>query len=226
MAIERTVLGRPVSPLTRRRIDNFKANRRGFGSLLLFLGLFGVSLGAEFIANDKPLLLRYQGRWHVPVLKVYAEAEFGGIFQTEADYRSAELRRLVETEGGGWMLWPPIRYAFDTYKKDIPAGMSAPTPPRAGDNWLGTDDQARDVLAGTAAVRGHVAVIDGIVAGLQNSNTNQGDSRADDCHRYVQQALARSNRHALRRVLQSIASWPDRTARAARELGPKGLEGP
>ena len=147
MATGPTFLGRRVSPLTRRRIDNFKANRRGYGSLLVFLALFGISLCAEFIANDKPLLLRSQGHWYVPVLKVYSEASFGGIFQTEADYRSAELRRLVVTEGGGWMLWPPIRYAFDTYKKDIPAGMSAPTPPRAGDNWLGTDDQARDVLA-------------------------------------------------------------------------------
>ncbi|MEO8083862.1 MAG: ABC transporter permease [Ardenticatenales bacterium] len=147
MAAGPTFLGRRVSPLTRRRIDNFKANRRGYRSLLIFLVLFGISLGAELIANDKPLLLDFKGHVYVPVFNVYSEATFGGIFQTEADYRSAELRRLVVTEGGGWMLWPPIRYAFDTYKKDIPAGMSAPTPPRAGDNWLGTDDQARDVLA-------------------------------------------------------------------------------
>jgi len=147
MAQGSSFLGRRVSPLTRRRIDNFKANRRGFASLLIFLGLFGVSLFAEVIANDKPLLVHHRGHWYVPVLKVYSEATFGGVFQTEADYRSAELRRLVEVEGGGWMLWPPIRYAFDTYKKDLPPGMSAPTPPQAWDNWLGTDDQARDVLA-------------------------------------------------------------------------------
>lgn len=147
MADGPTFLGRRVSPLTRRRIDNFKANRRGYRSLLIFLALFGLSLCAEIIANDKPLLLGYKGHVYAPVLHVYSEATFGGIFQTEADYRSAELQRLVVTDGGGWMLWPPIRYAYDTYKRDIPAGMSAPTPPRAFDNWLGTDDQARDVLA-------------------------------------------------------------------------------
>ncbi len=142
-----TFLGRPVSPLTRRRIDNFKANRRGYWSLWIFAVLFFITLFAELIANDKPLVVRYRGGWYFPVARVYSEEAFGGIFKTEADYRSAEVRRLIEEEGGGWMLWPPIRYAYNTYNKDLPPGVSAPSPPTAWDNWLGTDDQARDVLA-------------------------------------------------------------------------------
>jgi len=141
-----TILGRPVSPLTRRRVDNFKDNKRGYWSLCLFVALFFLSLFAELIANDRPLVVRYHERWHFPVLRVYSEATYGGIFQTEADYRSAEVRRLIES-AGGWMLWPPVRYSFNTYKKDLPPGVSAPSPPTAWDNWLGTDDQARDVLA-------------------------------------------------------------------------------
>jgi microcin C transport system permease protein len=141
-----TLFGRPVSPLTRRRVDNFKANKRGYWSLWIFLVLFFVSLFAELIANDRPLVVRFEDGWYFPVFAVYAETTFGGIFKTEADYRSKEVQRLIE-ENGGWMLWPLIRYKHNTYKKDLPPGVSAPSPPTAWDNWLGTDDQARDVLA-------------------------------------------------------------------------------
>lgn len=141
-----TLLGRPVSPLTRRRVDNFKANKRGYWSLWIFLVLFFVSLFAELIANDRPLVVRFEDGWYFPALKVYSETTFGGIFKTEADYRSKEVKRLIE-EHGGWMLWPPVRYKYNTYKKDLPPGVAAPSPPTAWDNWLGTDDQARDVLA-------------------------------------------------------------------------------
>ncbi|MCE7937600.1 ABC transporter permease [bacterium] len=142
-----TFLGRPISPLTRRRIDNFRANRRGYGALWIFGVLFALSLVAELWANDKPLVVRHAGNWYVPIFATYPETTFGGIFKTEADYRSAEVQRLIEDEGDGWIVWPPVRYSYDTYKKDLPPGVGAPSPPTAFDNWLGTDDQARDVLA-------------------------------------------------------------------------------
>jgi microcin C transport system permease protein len=143
---QHTFLGRPISPLTRRRIDNFKANKRGYWSLWIFLILFVSSLFAELIANDKPLLVRYEGHYYFPVLKQYPETTFGGIFKTEADYRSQAVQTLIAA-GNGRIIWPPIRYHYDTFKKDLPPGTSAPSPPTWGDNWLGTDDQARDVLA-------------------------------------------------------------------------------
>ncbi len=142
-----TFLGRPISPLTRRRIDNFKANKRGYWALRIFLILFTLSLFAEFIANDKPLAVHYKGGWYFPVLRSYPETTFGGVFRTEADYRSEAVRKLIEVDGGGRMWWPIIRYHHTTYKKDLPPGVAAPSPPTFGDNWLGTDDHARDVLA-------------------------------------------------------------------------------
>src|SRR5690606_12328224 len=131
------------SPLNQRRFARFKANRRGWWSLHIFLVLFVLSLGAEFIANDKPLLVSYQGELYTPVFKRYAETEFGGEFPIEADYRSPYVRELIE-EAGGWMLWPLIPYSYETINYDLQ--VPAPAPPSA-DNWLGTDDQARDVLA-------------------------------------------------------------------------------
>ncbi|MDX0128655.1 ABC transporter permease subunit [Sinorhizobium meliloti] len=154
-----------LTPIGRRRWQNFKANRRGYWSLGLFLLLFGLSLFAEFIANDKPILASYKGEILVPVLFDYPEEKFGG-FLAETDYRSDFIRD--EIGANGWMVWPPIRYSYQTVNSSIP--HSAPTPPFwlmseeercsaypqgaddpgciAGNlNWLGTDDQARDVMA-------------------------------------------------------------------------------
>ncbi|MDX9687609.1 ABC transporter permease [Halopseudomonas formosensis] len=132
-----------LSPLNQRRFARFRANRRGWWSLHIFLVLFVLSLGAELIANDKPLVVGYQDELYFPVFKRYAETEFGGEFPIEADYRSPYVRELIE-EAGGWMLWPPIPYSYGTINYDLQ--VPAPAPPSA-DNWLGTDDQARDVLA-------------------------------------------------------------------------------
>lgn len=131
-----------LSPLTRRRLERFKANRRGWWSLWLFLALFGLSLLAEFIANDKPLLIYYDGSFYAPVFKEYPETEFGGFFPTAAVYRDPVLEELIEEKG--WMLWPPIPFSYDTVDYDLP--VPAPAPP-SWRHWLGTDDQSRDVLA-------------------------------------------------------------------------------
>lgn len=137
-------LGIPLrlTPLGIRRIENFRANRRGYWSLIVFLLLFGISLFAEFVANDRPLLVRYDGGWYFPVFVEYPETTFGGDFPTEADYRDPYIRELIEAKG--WMLWPPIPYSYDTIIYDLPG--PAPSPP-TWQNWLGTDDQARDVVA-------------------------------------------------------------------------------
>lgn len=133
-----------LSPLNRRRFARFKANRRGWWSLHIFLVLFVLSLGAEVLSNDKPLLVSYDGALYVPVFKRYAETEFGGEFPIEADYRSSYIRELIEDKGDGWMIWPPIPYNYSTINYDLE--VPAPAPP-SSENWLGTDDQARDVLA-------------------------------------------------------------------------------
>ena len=131
-----------VSPLTRRRWRNFRANRRGYVSLWIFLALFALSLCAEFLANEKPLLISYDGGTYVPVLVSYPETTFGGDFPTEADYTDPFVQELIAEKG--WILWPPVRFSYDTIIRDL--GRPAPAPPSAR-NWLGTDDQARDVLA-------------------------------------------------------------------------------
>ncbi|MBK1837519.1 ABC transporter permease [Azospirillum sp. YIM B02556] len=131
-----------MTPLTRRRLANFKANRRGFWSFWIFLVLFVVSLGAEFIANDKPLVIEYENRYYWPVFHAYPETTFGGEFETETDYRDAYVRDLINAKG--WMVWPPIPYSYRTINYNLP--VPAPAPPSA-DNWLGTDDQGRDVVA-------------------------------------------------------------------------------
>ncbi len=133
----------PVSPINARRWRNFKANKRGYWSFWIFLVLFFVSLFAEFIANDKPLLVEYDGEYLSPVFLSYPETRFGGEFETEADYRDPFVRDLIK-EKGGWMLWPPIRYSYNTINLNLP--VPAPAPPSA-ENWLGTDDQGRDVVA-------------------------------------------------------------------------------
>lgn len=131
-----------LSPLTLRRIANFRRNRRGFWSLWVFFALFGVSLCAELVANDKPLLVRFDDQWYVPVLKDYPETLFGGFLETAAEYRDPAVQEWIEERG--WMLWPPIPYHYDTINYDLP--VPAPAPP-SGENWLGTDDQGRDVTA-------------------------------------------------------------------------------
>ena len=135
-------LGIPIRPLTRRRFANFTANRRGFWSLWIFLAMFVLSLCAEMIANDRPILIRYDGGFYTPFLVSYAETEFGGEFPTEADYTDSFVVELIEEKG--WILWPPIRFRYDTNITDLET--PAPSPPTAR-NWLGTDDQSRDVVA-------------------------------------------------------------------------------
>ena len=131
-----------LTPLTQRRIANFKANRRGYWSLWIFLALFVLSLFAEFIANDKPILIWYDGAPHVPVFQSYPETAFGGEFPTEADYRDPYLQEKIAEKG--WVVWPLIPYSYKTVAWDLP--VPAPSPPDS-DHWLGTDDQARDVMA-------------------------------------------------------------------------------
>jgi microcin C transport system permease protein len=155
-----------LSPINRRRWESFKRNRRGFYSLWIFLVLFVVSLFAEFIANDKPFLVKYDGKYYVPALFTYAETTFGGDFETAADYRDPYLQKLI-ADKDGYMLWPPIRYSYDTYNRDLPTPAPSkptwlltdeqcrPVAEKSGGrtcrdlewNWLGTDDQGRDVVA-------------------------------------------------------------------------------
>ncbi|MSP42262.1 MAG: ABC transporter permease [Alphaproteobacteria bacterium] len=132
-----------ISPIGRRRWENFRANRRGYWSTWIFLVLFFVTLFAELIANDKPLLLRFDGQYYFPAFVSYPETVFGGDFDTEADYRDPFLKDLIAAKDGR-IYWAPIRYSYNTINLDLP--VPAPAPPSA-DNWLGTDDQARDVMA-------------------------------------------------------------------------------
>lgn len=154
-----------LSAINQRRWQNFKGNGRGYWSLQIFLLLFFITLFAEFIANDKPLLVSYQGELLTPIFVDYPEEKFGG-FLPVTDYRDPFI--LEEIEANGWILWPPIRYSYRTVNNEIPT--PAPSPPSwrldkeercqrypggvddpncsiGNWNWFGTDDQARDVLA-------------------------------------------------------------------------------
>ena len=131
-----------LSPLNRRRLHNFRANKRGYWSFWLFAVLFILSLFAELIANDKPILVRFDGSFYLPFARLYPETAFGGVFETEAEYRDPEVKKLIEAKG--WMVWAPIPYSYRTVMTDLPG--PAPSPPSLN-NWLGTDDQARDVTA-------------------------------------------------------------------------------
>ena len=135
-------LGYKITPLTRRRLDSFRRNRRGFWSLWIFLVVFLVTLFAEFIANDRPILVHFNGSWYFPVFADYPETTFGGEFPTAADYRDPAVKKLITAQG--WMLWPVIPFSYGTINYDLPS--PAPSPPSRV-NWLGTDDQGRDVLA-------------------------------------------------------------------------------
>jgi len=158
-----------LSPLNKRRWANFKRNRRALWSLWIFSILFVLSLFAEFLANDKPILVEYRGEYRMPIFSFYSERDYGGDFPTEAAYKDVEVQCLIQTGGledcffepedliaqveagtlehpdfaQGWMIWPPVPYSYNTIV-DIPG--VAPSPPDEN-NWLGTDDTKRDVVA-------------------------------------------------------------------------------
>ncbi|MFO0406332.1 MAG: ABC transporter permease [Labrys sp. (in: a-proteobacteria)] len=167
MATTATPPRRPrLSPLNQRRWRNFRANKRGYWSMWIFLAVFIVTLGAEFVANDKPFLVKYDGGFYSPVFFAYSETTFGGDFETEADYRDPYLVGKI-ADMFVWMIWPPIRYSYQTINRNPPTPF--PSPPtwlltdaqcaeaaaKTGGttcrdlewNWLGTDDQGRDVAA-------------------------------------------------------------------------------
>ena len=131
-----------MTPLTKRRLAIFRSSRRGMISLAVFGLLFFVSLFADLLANNKPILIRYDGAFYSPILRDYPETTFGGEFPTNAVYSDEELQKLIHDKG--WILWPPIPYSYDTVLKGD--GRKALLPP-SWEHLLGTDDQARDVLA-------------------------------------------------------------------------------
>jgi len=133
-----------LSPVTHRRLGAFRANRRGWWSFWIFMILFILSLFAEFIANDKPILVSFDGSYYVPVLQSVPETEYGGFFETEAEYKDPEVQSLINEKG--WMIWPLVEYSYNSAVLDLTE--PAPTPPDSK-HWLGTDDQARDVVART-----------------------------------------------------------------------------
>lgn len=132
-----------VSPITRRRFQAFRQHKRGWISSWLLGFICFIVLLAPFIANEKPLIVSYKGQWHCPIFKSYPETTFGGTLATETQYREAFMRNKIE-QAGGWLIFPPIPYSAHTVNYD--RSEPAPACP-SRDNWLGTDDQGRDVLA-------------------------------------------------------------------------------
>ena len=131
-----------MDALGAERLRRFKRNKLGLISAWVFGTMFLVSLFAEFLANDKPIVLGYQSRLYFPVFKDYPETAFGGLFETTADYRDPYVTSLIEKDG--WMIWPPIRFSYTTINYNLPS--PAPSPPTR-ENPLGTDDRGRDVMA-------------------------------------------------------------------------------
>lgn len=131
-----------LSPLNQRRLENFKANRRGYWSLWIFMILFVASLCAELIANDRPLVVSFAGELYAPIVFDYPETIFGGFLETPTEYADPEVQEMIEE--GGWIIWPPIHFSYDTVNYALT--QPAPSPPSAM-NILGTDDQGRDVAA-------------------------------------------------------------------------------
>ncbi|WPO66398.1 ABC transporter permease [Acinetobacter haemolyticus] len=131
-----------MSPVMKSRLARFKKNKLGFRCFILFTIIFILSLAAEFIANDKPLLVKYQDSFYFPVFKDYPETTYGGVFETATDYQDPAVRELISTQG--WMVSPIIPFSYQTPNLELT--VPVPSKPTA-QNWLGTDDQGRDVLA-------------------------------------------------------------------------------
>ena len=137
-----TLFGIKLSPISQRRLQSFRNNRRGFWSLRIFILLFGLTLLAEVLANDKPVLIFFDDKPYFPIVQALPETTFGGEFETETDYHDPFVKNLILEKG--WMIWPPVQYNHKTVAFDLPT--PAPSPPDSN-HWLGTDDQARDVVA-------------------------------------------------------------------------------
>jgi microcin C transport system permease protein len=131
-----------LNPRLQRKLKSFTSNRRAYRALIAFLALFGISLFAELIANDKPLLVRFEGRFYAPLFHEYTEKDFGGDSEIRAHYHDPWITGLINEKG--WMIWPVIRYSFDTV--DFYLEVPAPAPP-SWEHWIGTDDQGHDVVA-------------------------------------------------------------------------------
>ncbi|WOE31785.1 MULTISPECIES: ABC transporter permease [unclassified Acinetobacter] len=131
-----------MSPIMKARLHRFQHNKLGFISFIIFCVIFILSLSATFIANDKPLIVKYNQSYYFPVFKAYPETTFGGVFETETDYRDPAVRRMIAEKG--WEIWPIIPFSYQTPNLDL--AVPVPSPPSTT-NWLGTDDQGRDVVA-------------------------------------------------------------------------------
>ncbi|MCO8086225.1 MULTISPECIES: ABC transporter permease [Acinetobacter] len=131
-----------MSSLMQVRWQRFKQHKLGFSCFIIFSAIFIISLGAELIANDKPLLVKYDHAFYLPILKSYPETTFGGVFETEAEYKDPAVQQLIAEKG--WAIWPIIPFSYQTPNFEL--AEPVPSPPSA-QNWLGTDDQGRDVLA-------------------------------------------------------------------------------
>lgn len=130
------------NPIHQQRLKRFKSNKRGYYSLIIFLFLYTLTLLSDFIANDRPLWIEYKGQSYFPIFNTYPETVFGGDFETEANYRDPYLQKLIQENGS--MVWTVIRFRYNTVNYDLP--QPAPAPPSKV-NWIGTDDQGRDLLA-------------------------------------------------------------------------------
>ncbi len=136
-----------MNAINQERWKRFKANKRGFWSLWIFLGLFGLTLFAEVLANDKPLLIRFDGKWFFPILRQYSEVAYGGEFEAEADYRDPYVIELIKTKG--WILWPLIPYSYNTINYDLPS-LHPRRPHTRKLAGVLSDDKGRDINGANA----------------------------------------------------------------------------